>query len=60
MHGANHQNRTQEWNQDDRRVWLRSGCNCGITLILPVLVAVILAVIAFTVIRASVGQRWEN
>ena len=60
MYGANHQNRTQEGNQDDRCVWLRSGGNCGVTLVLPVLVAVILTVVAFTFIRARVGQRWEN
>ena len=57
MHGANHQNRTQEGNQDDRCVWLGSGRNRGVAFVLPALVAVILAIVAFTFIRARVGQR---
>ena len=32
MHGANHQNRTQEGNQDDRRVWLGSGRNARVAM----------------------------
>jgi hypothetical protein len=60
MHGADYQNRSYERNQDDRCVWLRSGCNWGITLTLAVFVAVILATIAFTVIRTSIRQRGKS
>jgi hypothetical protein len=40
---------------NDGRVWLRSGRDRGIILILPILVAVILTTIAITLIRAGLG-----
>ena len=55
MPGPNNENSTQERDQDDRCIGLRSGRNCRVTLVLPVLVAVILVVIAFTIICAGVS-----
>ena len=57
MHGANHQNRTEERNQNDGRIWLGSGRHRGVTLILPILVSVIFTTVAITVVRASLASR---
>jgi hypothetical protein len=59
MHGANHQHRTEERNQNNGRIWLRSGRHRGITLILPILVSVILTTVAIPLVCAGLSDRGD-